>query len=111
MSRTLALLAAILPACIQIPPHRAEAATQTDPATASACAQTVSEHNRLVVAGVVVGPLAGVGTLAGYVPTAAEKISLAASGIALAIAGGVLSVFAGLEANQIVQGHCSEAAP
>jgi hypothetical protein len=100
----LAFVLLAVSACVQVPLHPANSAVLTD----SACAKTVRTHNGLVVAGVVVAPLAGVGTLAGYVPTVAEKISLATSGIALAIAGGVLEVFAGLEANQIVQGHCAQ---
>jgi hypothetical protein len=97
------LVSLTLLGCIHVPSR-----PPSDPVLAYACEQTRIEHNRLSIAGIVFGAASGASGLAADVPTTTGKATVVATGAAFAIMGTILGTIAGLEADQFVQGHCTE---
>ena len=99
-----------LAGCIQAPVRRI-GAPPSNPSLVEACDRLRAEHNRMQVAGAILSAMGGGAALAADLPTVPEKIAVGGSALTLAITGATLVVVAGLEANQLSQGHCSEVAP
>jgi hypothetical protein len=103
-------LVGLCSACIHPPTQ--PTITTPDPALQDACNATRSEHNTLQVLGVAFGVAGGgAGAVAAPISDTAAKVSVIGGGLGLAVTGAVLVVIAGLEADQLSQGHCSEVAP
>jgi hypothetical protein len=99
-------LASTLAGCIRAPALPPGLAVP-DPAKVAECARLRSKHNSLATAAAIVGPLGGVGGLAGDVPTTEEKVLIAGAGVGLAVAATILGVFAGLANDDYAQEQCS----